>query len=221
MPDSSPDIPTALQERSRRTHDRIYLAGTKLLEDGGPDALTVANVAAAADVSVGGIYRRFGSKEQLLAVIQYEFVEGFKVEFASRMARARLTRDASSVDVVGAAVGGFAETFQEHRALLRVFMLLGTENAGVLALGSRASIECGASFRELLLRMKGQIRRADVEVAIDFAFRLVYATCAHRVVFGEKLESLAPLTWADLIREMTSAVHAYLTGPEAPTTSAR
>src|SRR5205823_13152216 len=92
---SSPEIPPALQARSRRTHKRIYEAGTRVLEQQGPSALTVANVAAAAGVSTGSVYRRFGSKEQLLTVIQHEFVEEFKAEMARRLADERSSSAAS------------------------------------------------------------------------------------------------------------------------------
>ena len=58
-------MPPALQARSRVTQDRIFTAGTRLLQEGGPEALTVAAVAAAAGVAVGSVYRRFGDKERL------------------------------------------------------------------------------------------------------------------------------------------------------------
>ena len=120
----APQTPRAVQERSRRTHDRIYQAGTKLLEQHGPSALTVANVASAAGVSTGTIYRRFGSKEQLLAVIQHEFVEDFKAEMARRLALERIGSAASLDEIVGTAVRGFAETFRARQRLLRVLMLV-------------------------------------------------------------------------------------------------
>jgi AcrR family transcriptional regulator len=119
MTTPSPEIPAAVQERSRRTLKRIYEAGTRLLEQHGPSALTVANVASEAGVSTGSIYRRFGSKEQLLAVIQYEFVEDFKAELARRLADERLASAASVNEIVGIAVRGFAETFQARQSLLR------------------------------------------------------------------------------------------------------
>lgn len=207
----SPQTPPAVQERSRRTHDRIYEAGTRLLEQHGPSALTVANVASAAGVSTGSIYRRFGSKEQLLAVIQHEFVEDFKAEMARRLALERLSSAASLDEIVGTAVRGFAETFQARQPLLRVLMLVATENEDVLEAGSRAAIECGAMFRELMLSAADQIKRPDPEAAIDYAYRTMYSMCAFRAIFGENVESAMPAPWPVLIDEMTVAVCAYLT----------
>jgi AcrR family transcriptional regulator len=200
-----------VQERSRRTHKRIYEAGTRLLEQHGPSALTVANVASAAGVSTGSIYRRFGSKEQLLAVIQHEFVEDFKAELARRLAGERPTSAASVNEIVGIAVRGFAETFRARQSLLRVLILVSTENQAVLELGSQGAIECGAMFREVLLNIADRIKRPDPEAAIDHAYRTVYSMCAFRAMFGENLESTMPAPWPVLIDEMTVAVCAYLT----------
>jgi AcrR family transcriptional regulator len=207
----SPDIPPALQERSRRTHQRIYEAGTRVLEQQGPSALTVANVASAAGVSTGSVYRRFGSKEQLLTVIQHEFVEDFKAEMARRLAEGRARSAASLDEVVGIGVRSFAETFQARHQLLRVLMLVSTENPGVLEVGSRGAVECGAMFRELLVSVADQIKRPDPEEAIVYAYRMMYAMCAFRALFGENIESTRPAPWSALIDEMTVAICAYLT----------
>lgn len=211
MTTPSPAVPQAVQERSRRTHKRIYEAGTRLLEQQGPGALTIANVASAAGVSTGSIYRRFGSKEQLLAVIQYEFVEDFKAELARRLADERLTPDASVDEVVGIAVRGFAETFRARESLLRVLMLVSTENQAVLKVGSQGVTECGALIREVLLGLGDRIRRPDPDAAIDYVYRSMYSTCAFRAMFGEHVAFLAPAPWPLLIDEMTIAVRAYLT----------
>ena len=50
------------------------------------------------------------------------------------------------------------------------------------------------------------------EEALDFAFRLVYAMCAHRVVHGEHLESARPLPWRRLTEELAVTVRRYLLG---------
>lgn len=210
MTSSVPDVPPATQERSRRTLERIYLAGTHVLEKQGPSALTIANVAAAAGVSTGSVYRRFGSKDQLLTVIQHEFVEDFKAEMASRLNGEHLQPDASLSDVVRVAVQGFAETFEARQRLLRELMLVSTENPAVLEVGSRGAIECGAMFRELLLSVADKITRPQPEEAIDYAYRLLYSVCAFRALFGENVESSRPAPWTALVEETAAALCAYL-----------
>jgi AcrR family transcriptional regulator len=55
-----------LQERSRKTLSRILDAAWELLEEEGPDGMTVAAMTRKARASVGSFYARFGGKEDLL-----------------------------------------------------------------------------------------------------------------------------------------------------------
>lgn len=206
-------VPSALQARSQLTQDRIFSAGTRLLENGGPEALTVATVAQAAGVAVGSVYRRFGDKERLLGAIQVQFTEDFRAEFRQRLAAIELTSATPPAEVIAAAVTAVSETFRAHAPLLRVFMLLGTRNAGILEEGMTASIDGGRTFRDAVMLAAAAIRHhRDVEAAIDFAYRMTYAACAHRVVYGEHLESSRPLPWEQLIDQLRIAVTAYLLG---------
>ncbi|MBC8093839.1 MAG: TetR/AcrR family transcriptional regulator [Pseudonocardia sp.] len=209
----SEPVPPALQARSRVTQDRIFTAGVQLLEQGGPEALTVAAVARTAGVAVGSVYRRFGDKERLLGAIQARFTEDFGAEFRQRVADTGLTVGTPAAHVIAAAVAGVGETFRAHAPLMRVFMLLGTHDAAVLEQGVRASVDGGRIFRDTVLIAAPALRHhPDVEAAIDFAHRLAYAGFAHRVIHGEHLESDRPLSWDRLIDELSAAVTAYLVG---------
>ena len=191
---------------------QVIAAGTRLLDQGGPDALTIAAVAKAAGVAVGSVYQRFGTKEKLLAIIQSEFTHSLLAEFKGRISQAHIAKTAHPTEIVRVAVTSVAETFRAHKNLLRVFMLLGTHNENVLKIGVEVSQQCRDAFSTLLLRAKSAIRRTDVSRCIDYSFRMVYAMCAHRVVHGEKLESETPLSWPHLIDELSSAVSMYLFG---------
>ncbi|TLS46606.1 TetR/AcrR family transcriptional regulator [Streptomyces montanus] len=208
MTDSTARRPAALQERSRRSQEDILRAGYALLEEGGADALTVAAVAERAGMAVGSIYRRFGDKEGLLLTIQHAFTESLLAEIAERTSveRLRILRD--PVVVVAEAVGALIDAFQSHEALLRVFLLLGTRHAAVREEGSRVSVEGNRRFAEALEHVP--VAHQDRAAALDFAFRLVYATTAHRVTQGEFLESDRPLPWSALRSHLQTAVISYL-----------
>ena len=201
---------TAVQARSQQTVRNIIAAGIKLLENSGAGALTIAGVANEAKVAVGTVYQRFGTKEQLLAEIQSKFTADFLAEFKDRMMRANLSDGSDPVELVEAAVKGIAETFRTHAKLLRVFILLGTENSAVLEVGAQISKLCGEAFRGLLLRARSEIRRDNVEAAADHAYRVVYATCAHRVVFGTELESDVPTSWRLLQDQLCIMISQFL-----------
>jgi AcrR family transcriptional regulator len=205
-------VPPALQARSRLTQDRIFTAGTRLLEEGGPEALTVAAVAAEAGVSVGSVYRRFGDKERLLGAIQAQFTHDFRTEFEQRVTQAALPSVAPALDVVTATVTGMAETYRAHGPLLRVFMLLGTRNAAVLEQGTRESVEGAHYFRAALQPALQHIRRADVEAAIEYAYLFVDSVCSQRVIHGERPGASTNPPWDELIGELATSVALYLLG---------
>jgi len=197
------------QERSRRTQAAILAAGMELLEEGGFEALAVSAVAERAGVSIGGIYRRFGTKDQLLLALQEKFTASYLDDFQARLARA--ADDADGPELVRIAVSGMAETLRARTRLLRVFILISTQHDAVLAVGSKAARAAGMSVRALLRRAEGEIVRSDSEAAIDFVYRLAYAACEHRVIHeGEYLESELPLSWSALTDELTLAAQLYL-----------
>lgn len=98
--------------------------------------------------------------------------------------------------------------------MLRVFMLLGTRQSAVFEQGSVASAQGGRTFRDAVMLAAPAIRHhQDVETAIDFAYRLTYSACAHRITYGENLESLRPLDWDTFAAELSRAVASYLLEP--------
>ena len=55
-----------LQDRSRRTLERLVAAAARLLEEHGPDSVTVTGVTREARTSVGAFYARFSGKEEMV-----------------------------------------------------------------------------------------------------------------------------------------------------------
>ncbi|MPY55686.1 TetR/AcrR family transcriptional regulator [Streptomyces spongiae] len=208
MTETAARRPAAHQERSRRSRQDILQAGYALLEEGGVDALTVAAVAERAGVAVGSIYRRFGDKEGLLLTIQRAFTENLQAEIAERASVERLSLLRDPAVAVAEAVGAHIDAFQAHEALLRVFLLLGTRHEEVRKEGARVSVEGNRRFAEALDHVP--IGHPDRAAALDFAYRLIYATVAHRVIQGEFLESDRPLPWSELRSHLQTAVISHL-----------
>ncbi|MGD8319112.1 MAG: helix-turn-helix domain-containing protein [Gemmatimonadota bacterium] len=94
---SPPHVHAPKQSRSRRTLERIVRASLALLEEGGPDALTVQAIVKRAGSSVGSFYARFDGKDELLEYL------GERVwrEAAQRWDEALAAREWSSLDLRG------------------------------------------------------------------------------------------------------------------------
>ncbi|MFE7277341.1 MULTISPECIES: TetR/AcrR family transcriptional regulator [Streptomyces] len=214
MTDNSVRRPAAVQGRSRRSEQEFLRAGFSLLEEGGVEALTVAAVAERAGMSVGSVYRRFGDKEGLLYAIHLAFTDMLRAEVTQRVSVERLRDVPDPAAAIAEAVGGFADAFQAREGLVRVFLLLGIRHAAVRELGTRVSVEGNLLFSAALERVP--VAHPDRAVALDFAYRLMYAGVAHRITQGEFLESDRPLPWSALKSRLQETVVAYLLGGPEP-----
>lgn len=139
---------------------------------------------------------------------QPPFTENLQAEITGRMSAERLRILRDPAVAIAEAVGAITDSFQAHEALLRVFLLLGTRHEAVRAEGSRVSLEGNRHFTEALRHTP--VAHPNPEAALDFAYRLIYATIAHRITQGEFLESDRPLPWTELRSHLQTAVASYL-----------
>ena len=66
---SGPPVPETLIPSQRARRDRIVAAALTLLEEGEYDRIQMRDIAEAADVALGTVYRYFASKEHLFAAV--------------------------------------------------------------------------------------------------------------------------------------------------------
>jgi AcrR family transcriptional regulator len=199
------------QQRSRLSAERALDASLELLAQNSFDAFTVADVSRRAGVSVGAIYARFGSKESLLRAVHGRAMDVMTREHAARSASdgpaARHLRE-SVVDAVEIVAG----VFDRNRDLLRAFMHLGAVDDVVSRRGSESSRELSRQFKTIVLEHRDEIGHADPDTAVDIAFRIAYCTFARQVMYGPEFESDLPVSWEELVPEVTAACLAYLLG---------
>jgi AcrR family transcriptional regulator len=73
LPVTGPPAPDTLIESQRKRRERIVRAALRLLERREYDKIQVREVAEAADVALGTVYRYFASKEHLFAAVMLEW----------------------------------------------------------------------------------------------------------------------------------------------------
>jgi AcrR family transcriptional regulator len=196
------------QKRSQQSLERVLEASTRLLEEKGFDAFTIQDVSQRADVSVGAIYARFGSKESLLRSVHRHAMERMRAEHDSVAAVDRPSGTAR--EVIAAAVQTVAGIFRGNEELLRAFMHLGAVDDEIARRGSENSIDLAKQFEETVLRHRDEINHPDPEKAVDVAFRMTYCTFARQVMYGPTFESDRVIRWDDLVEEVGTACAAYL-----------
>jgi AcrR family transcriptional regulator len=187
------------QKRSQESLERVLEASIGLLEERGFDAFTVQEVSQRAEVSVGAIYARFGSKENLLRAVHRHSMEALAA-LDGRPAR----------EVIVEAVRTVAGIFRGNEPLLRAFMHLGAIDDEISRRGSEVSTDLAKQFEATILAHGDEIAHPSPETAVDVAFRMAYCTFARQVMYGPTFESNRPIGWDELVDEVGNACAAYL-----------
>jgi AcrR family transcriptional regulator len=103
----------------RALFDRSHMTGAalRLVAERGPQAVTVAALAKEVGAPTGSIYHRYRSREQLLADLWMDVVEGFQQGFVDKLAQAH--------DIEGAVISAcyMVDWVREHALESRLLLL--------------------------------------------------------------------------------------------------
>jgi AcrR family transcriptional regulator len=178
-------------------------AALRLAADRGPQAVTMAALAKEVGAPTGSIYHRYASREQLLAELWMDVVEGFQAGFAARLAKAK--------DVAGAveAARFMASWTRDHPLEARLLLLhrrqdFVTGDWPADLAGRAASLEpqMGAALRAFGLRAFG---RADADTMARLRYALLDAPFGGIKPHVQARRSVPPVV-DQLIEETVRAV---------------
>jgi AcrR family transcriptional regulator len=200
------------QERSRASFERVLEAGTELLEEEGWDGFTLAEVSRRAGVSIGSIYARVKSKDDLFHAIHERHVARIADEHV-RLADLDEWRPLPTRTLVCDVVRELGEIFRSNDRILRVIMHRGIVDGVVAARSSAGASQFADWVERLLLERRKEIVHDDPDTAVDVAFRMAWATFARQIMYGPTFESRRFIEWDRLVDEVGSACATYLLGP--------
>ena len=148
-------------------------AALRLVADRGPQAVTVAALAKELGAPTGSIYHRYNSREELLAELWMDVVEGFQTGFVAQLARAD--------DVEGAVAAALfmASWTRQHPLEARLLLLhrrqdfvAGAWPAGLVDRAAGLEPQLGSALRAYAQRAFG---RADSETMARVRYALLDA----------------------------------------------
>ncbi|MGH6876330.1 MAG: TetR/AcrR family transcriptional regulator [Rhizomicrobium sp.] len=199
--------PTALQDRSAITEDRLCDAAEALLREGGLAACTIQAVAERAKRAPASVYRRFGDKDRMIEAV-----------FERYATRARAANEANlkavrrhSGDLSGRLKAIVDATVAGHRRDGN--LMLAFRDAGVLS-SAHSSRIAAQRVRQATLGLASEALREciadpDKAGAVDFAL----------AVLAGSIETLmrAPQPFGDRVlrNELHAMLLAYLTAGDA------
>ena len=199
------------QARSTRFLMRVLEAAERILRRDGAGGLTMPAVAQEAGVSVGGIYRRFQTKQDLLRAIKDRHLTRSEHLMDTAMAG-----DLPSLDEV---VRVFLATLIREpgagsESLFAVILESQGDDPVMKARGLLSVQLQRRAFAQALQPFRDRIAHPDPDLAIEMAFLIAISTFLRRVKPDGRGGS--PIGWSDLRRELARAMTAYLQAP-APT----
>ena len=191
------------QARSRAALRRLLASAEHVLINDGPEELTIARVAEHAGVSVGGVYRRFAGKEQLIDAVRQALVERLEHSVVTALENA----EPSLEGVLDALATGLSEPLNASARLIPA-ILAGGRAADPPEEGLRTFTDLRRRFFDATAPYREQIRHPDPDAALEMTFRSVIGAGAHRAAMSPWLPD--GLTWQQWAREIADMSTAYL-----------
>lgn len=198
----------AKQQRSQRNLERILQAAEVVLSRDGWEAFTMKAVADEADASVGGIYRRFANKEQLLRAIKDNVLN--RADEMHRNITAYKPSDLT--DAVRHYVRHRIEALTSYADILQK-ILDAQQGDAVMSNRGRQSVQVGLrTFRSVVSPFRSEIAHSDPDLAIELAFYVFNATILRKVRGYAADTPFEHLDWEMLKTELADVVVRYLRG---------
>ena len=198
------------QTRSRESLERVLAAGPQLLEEEGWEGFTVQEVSRRAKVSIGSIYARAPSKEALILAVYDRAVEEIARENAEALTEDGAWEAMATRELIVEAVREMGRQMLNHELILRRIMNRAPVDAVIRARGDAQIRRLGERWEELLRRRESEYRHPEPDLAIEVAFRMVFATVARRVALGAQFGAPHEVSDQRLLDEVGRAVAAYL-----------
>ncbi|MGE5180507.1 MAG: TetR/AcrR family transcriptional regulator [Acidobacteriota bacterium] len=200
------------QERSRDTHDRIVDAALRMLSRGlAFHEISVAELAKEADSSIGAFYSRFRDKDALLRVLASE-LDREGVATASDTFRIAGTAPIAFESMVRAFVALAVTYYRQQFGLRRALLVQMARDRDLRDRASALAKETCMGLVTLLAPRFPSASLEQLQLAVDVVHRIVYGTLDQWLLFADESPTGHPLDDKDMIRELTTAVHAYLRG---------
>jgi AcrR family transcriptional regulator len=207
------------QARSERTLKRLLDAAEALIKEKGHAAVSIPEIARRARSSVGGFYARFRDKNELLRALE----ERHFIELSQRLealADGRRWENASTVDIVEAAVAELVTSTRERRHMIAAFLVRAIEDPAIRAGGLRFRRTVEERISALLLGRRDEMDHPDPALAIELGIQTAFALMQQHVLIEETQAGGRSLSDEELMRELSTMFLRYV-GVDSPHTRTR
>ena len=197
------------QTRSREALERVIETATSLLDEAGLEGFAIHEISRRANVSIGSIYARFASREDLLRVVQVRVLDEIHQEQIKITDESHWEGLALQATVRGF-IHEYALSLERHAVALRSFMSLASSDPVIAKMGKSAYGELEARVHQLLLKHEKEIRHPDPQFAVELCFRIAYSALARHLGLGTESDAAHEGDWNEMIAAVGDMCVAYL-----------
>ncbi|MET0180401.1 MAG: TetR/AcrR family transcriptional regulator [Novosphingobium sp.] len=216
-PQSPPPEPLALatvsrapqQGRSKASFERMLATARELMLERRGEDFTLQDVSQRGNVSIGSIYLRFKSKDNLVRAVIANALEELGVRQTAMIGE--VCGSATTLaEFVPRYVESYAEVLREHAPLLRLAMERAASDPLVSGPGKQSADRSARLGLEAMLTFADEFGGSDPEVKASASYHIIFATLARELSLGSTGESARGYDWEQLKRELARMCLAYL-----------
>ncbi|MEM7143402.1 MAG: TetR/AcrR family transcriptional regulator [Actinomycetota bacterium] len=203
------------QDRSRKTQSALLDAAERLIGERGVEATTVADIADAANCSIGAFYHHYRDKK----AVQYALFERYVDELeqvAQRSTDPARWDGARIGDIVLGYLQVSVETNRERPGFKRAGDEIGRTEAEMQSHLDKVRTLVDQGVRDLLLARRDEIAHPDPELAVTLVVDQMASMLRSRLLESPLPTRMAVRTDDEFVAEVMRSVCAYL-GVDEPT----
>jgi AcrR family transcriptional regulator len=190
----------------------MLAAARRLLIEHGSDDFALSDVSRVGRVSIGSIYHRFESKEELLRAVHRQLMEDLHAEQSTMVsAVCAATRDLPGM--LAMLVDAIAEFLKRNAGALRPMMACANKDDAIATAGKASHSELRDLFINALMTHRSAIRHADPAMAAGTCFKMIYAAIARDLGFEAAHIAADQAEWNDLKKNLFAMCTAFLMSP--------
>ncbi|SLK01986.1 transcriptional regulator, TetR family [Novosphingobium mathurense] len=186
----------------------MLAAARALMLERGSEDFTLIDVEKLGKVSIGSIYLRFNSKDNLVRAVITEALA--QIQAAEDVLLKQVMAKATSLEeFIPAYTDGFAEILKGNAPILRLSMQRAEDDPVIKESGRAAAQHSITQFTEAITSFSGEIA-GQVDMKVFAAYQIIYAVLARGLNLSPNGGAEQHYQWDMLKRELGKMVLAYL-----------
>jgi len=197
------------QDRSRASFERILDAAGEILEREGYDGLTLRAVSRKARTSIGSLYCRVKSKDDLIRVVQSHVLAKLDAE-SDGFTDIEKWKEVELNSLVPFLVRELGEFMRRNAAILRALQSR-ADLPVIVGQGEQSFWRLANHFQRVLLLHRSEIKHPQPERAVRICFDVTYACIQKRLGIGIRPDpSIGEGNWQQLLDDLAALCISFL-----------